>query len=698
MFSSRKSSAPAAAVSVADPQFNYVTALLHGDGTNGAQNNTFIDSSTNAFTITRNGTPTQGSFSPYGTLWSNYFNGSTDYLSVATNAALSISGNVDASIEFFIFATSAGIVVNKSGVSGSSYANYQVSVNSNGSITFFVGSSGSPGSAVNTLTTNAGTLILNTWNHVVCTKNYVGGGPVNYYRVMINGILIAYNSQNNPSDGNPTALTIGHQPSASGDYLTGYVSNLRIFNSSIPSAYQTSSTTTGTTIYTVPSAPLSASTSSLLISQSNRFVDNSSNAFSLTVSGSPSVQRFNPFLPTSSQAYSTSVYGGSAYGDGSSGNYLTAPSNAVFALGSNNFTIEGWIYLTQFNTYNFVYNRASGTTNATTEIEVNINSSGTLSVAVYIAAVGITTTAATGAITLNQWQHIAFVRNGTSGQIYINGVASGSASSIVGALNNTSSSPTVMYQAVASNRGMTGYLSDFRIVNGTAVYTTNFTPPTAPITAVTNTALLLSMQNAGIYDNAMMNDGITVGSAQISTSVKKYGSGSLSFNGSTDYLVCVPPTNSINSLSTAFTIEMWIYRQGNGTTGSTAYDAIIGSSSAGTAIWGIYVTRSNGVLNFYDSTGLVSTSSSITNNTWTHIAVCRTSSNNLQIFINGVSGYSASNTGTGVLTTQLYVGKDNTGTNYYYYGYIDDLRITQGYARYTSNFTPPTAALPNYGM
>jgi hypothetical protein len=48
-----------------DPFFNQTTLLLHGDGTNGAQNNTFLDSSTNNFTITRNGNTTQGTFSPF---------------------------------------------------------------------------------------------------------------------------------------------------------------------------------------------------------------------------------------------------------------------------------------------------------------------------------------------------------------------------------------------------------------------------------------------------------------------------------------------------------------------------------------------------------------------------------------------------------------------------------------------------------
>ena len=61
----------------ADSYFYDVSLLLNGDGTNGAQNNTFLDSSTNNFTITRNGNTTQGSFSPYGTLWSNYFVGTS---------------------------------------------------------------------------------------------------------------------------------------------------------------------------------------------------------------------------------------------------------------------------------------------------------------------------------------------------------------------------------------------------------------------------------------------------------------------------------------------------------------------------------------------------------------------------------------------------------------------------------------------
>jgi len=51
----------------------YTVLQLQGEGNAGANNNTFLDSSPNAFTVTRNGNTTQGTFSPFGNNWSNYF-------------------------------------------------------------------------------------------------------------------------------------------------------------------------------------------------------------------------------------------------------------------------------------------------------------------------------------------------------------------------------------------------------------------------------------------------------------------------------------------------------------------------------------------------------------------------------------------------------------------------------------------------
>lgn len=61
-----------------DPEFNVATGVVHGNGTNGATNNTFLDSSSNGFPVTRNGNTTQGTFTPFSKpagYWSNYFDG-----------------------------------------------------------------------------------------------------------------------------------------------------------------------------------------------------------------------------------------------------------------------------------------------------------------------------------------------------------------------------------------------------------------------------------------------------------------------------------------------------------------------------------------------------------------------------------------------------------------------------------------------
>ena len=93
-----------------DPYWANVSMLLHGDGVNAAQNNTFLDGSTNNFTVTRNGNTTQGSFNPFTPVYpydvatnggSGYFNGTGDYLTVPSNVALAM-GTGDFTIECWV--------------------------------------------------------------------------------------------------------------------------------------------------------------------------------------------------------------------------------------------------------------------------------------------------------------------------------------------------------------------------------------------------------------------------------------------------------------------------------------------------------------------------------------------------------------------------------------------------------------------
>ena len=117
------------------------------------------------------------------------------------------------------------------------------------------------------------------------------------------------------------------------NYFRGYISNVRIVKGA---AVYTSNFTPSTT-------PLTAiSGTSLLTCQSNRFKDNSSNNFAITVTGTPTVQAFEPFEPTAS--YSAATYGGSGYFSGSSQS-LSVPVNSTFNF-AGDFTIEFFAYAT----------------------------------------------------------------------------------------------------------------------------------------------------------------------------------------------------------------------------------------------------------------------------------------------------------------------------------------------------------------
>jgi hypothetical protein len=460
------------------------------------------------------------------------------------------------------------------------------------------------------------------------------------------------------------------------------MSNVRTVLGSIPTAYQTSSTTNGTSIFTPSTTPLTAvSGTALLICQSNRFIDTSTNAFALTVNGSPSIQRFSPFSPPT--AYSTSVIGGSGYFDGT-GDYLNAASSSAFNVSTNSFCIEFWIYTSGFPTGGV----AVGIVSASYNTNVHILGLNTTGFRFYVVGSFVDSTTA---INLNAWNHVAFVRNGTTGTIYVNGVASGT-----GTLSGTGAN-SALYVGTSSHavsETFTGYLSNVRFVNGSAVYTSNFTPPTAPLSAITNTSLLLSYTNAGIYDNAEMNDLETVGSAQVSTTQVKFGTGSMYFNGSGSYLVSNPASTQLYSYGGDFTIELWLYRNATGQT--ILFDSRPTGGGGASAYYVLYVSSGSVVLWNTSNTNRITGTTTLSNSTWYHIAVSRSGSST-KLFLNGTQEGSTYTDSTALIcaSRRPYVGVDaNDGTSALN-GYIDDLRVTNGYARYTTTFTPPTAAFPN---
>jgi hypothetical protein len=647
-----------------DANFNQVSLLLHGDGTNGAQNNTFLDSSTNNFTVTRNGSPTQGTNTPFSQAagyWSNYFP-TTSYLTIATNAAFTY-GTGDFTIECWVYLDTTGVLQYVIDQRNSGTANAVIPaiyVSASNVLTYFVSNAAQ--------ITGTTTLVVGTWYHVAVARSSTST------KMFLNGVQegSTYSDSNNYV---ASRVTINSNGATAGNYLVGYTSNLRLVK--------------GTAVYTAnftpPTTPLTAITNtSLLTCQSNYFKDNSSNNFALTISGTPSVQPFSPFAPTT--AYSTNGNGGSIYSLGSNTNYLALPTSTNLLM-TGDFTLETYVYIpagTTQTAYSNIYNGASSPNQGIYSSYSSNNNFG------YFGAtpsINIQT-----GIKANDgaWHHIAAVRSGTTLSVYVDGISRGTPATT--SANIDLGSATAGRIGAGSN-GATdnpflGYISSLRILNGTALYTANFTPPTAPLTNILNTELLLNGTNAGIYDNAIKNNLTTVGNAQVSTTVVKYGTGSMSFDGTGDWLTSLDTVNL--QLGTGkFTIEGWVYLN--------AVGAARGFVSKGTATtgWSLGTTSLNQVIFNYSSSSITSTGVLLVS-TWYFITVVRegTGANQTKIYIDGT------NDGTGTVATDftqtsiLYVGADRVGGSALN-GYIDDLRITKGVARYTTNFTSPTQAFPN---
>jgi hypothetical protein len=643
------------------------TSLLTLQYNGGANNYGIVDNSNFNNPITRSGNAIQGSFSPYSnTGWSNYFDGSGNYITSAssTNNAL---GSGDFTIEFWCYSNDLGV-----GNAGAAFyvdaSGYQQIIRHNGAVWECYYKSGTAFTTVST-----STIPINQWTHHALVRN---SGTIKWY---INGVQYgsAADSTNYTVS---TFFTIGNF--GSGAY-NGYVSNARVVKG----------TAVYTAAFTPPISPLTAISGTVFLSaQSNRFIDNSplGNAFTLT--GVPSVQTFSPFAP--SAAYTPSVHGGSMYLDGT-GDYLDLPAGTTGQFGTAPFTIEFWTYGTDSATTMIFQNSASIPNWAIIIVSGSLywQNGYAASSLYYIATSSLTTNPL-----VNAWTHIAITRDASNIlKWWINGVGQ----TAYGADTNNYSSTSAIKIGSGSYGEHTGYLSDIRITKGVAVYTSNFTPPTQALGNYSTTypaSLLLNFNTGGMIDQHSTNMLETVSGAQLSTAVKKYNNSSMSFNNSTQYLT-IRPTATLEFGSGDFTIEFWWYPTATGRQalyhGSVGTDWSIGIDYSGvnTNKIGIWASSNGSSWNLINSdpggNGIGTTTP--TQSSWNHIAYVR-SGTTWMLFVNGnrdlnLTGISGSIVNRA--TSQKVIGSWwNTTAMGQISGYLDDFRITKGFARYTANFTP----------
>ena len=649
-----------------DDEFNRVSFLSHFDGANNGVNNAFDDGSADNLTITTAGNMAQGSFGPFARPDGEWAFNNT----ASTNDSFKVTAhdNFDMTnpftIEGWIFIPDLAVNKLLFGRENNYWMthDYQGIGGASGKFGFNYQNSGSWG-AINA----SAATVANTWYFLQAT--YVGT-TVTFY---INGV-----SQGTASVGSPSSNT--DKPfyvlSGPGAKATGTASNVRLSSVARSTSLPTSKFT-------------SDSDTELLVCQSNRFVDNGPDGHTITTTAGASVTSFGPFL--TSAVYDAAVNGASAYFDGS-GDRLHTPEDASTRVAASNFTFEAWVYPTTTTTsQKMIFTQGAPGVYS----PFNVYVQGT-TVRIYISINGTSWNIASNSTSSNPiqveaWNHIALVRNGTTIGLYINGVADNTY-----AVSTTAFFTPTRETSVGGRDGeeyFPGYITDARLVIGTAVYTSAFTLPTAPLTAITNTKLLLNMADGQAIDSAAQNNLTLFGNAKISTGQAKFGDTSLYLDGTGDAAQIATTTNSFAFGTGDYTVEMWLYL-----TAVNENDQIFDMRTSDSSVNPGSYLDSSARPNLYISGGVRLTSNTaISANTWTHFAICR-ASGTTRIFQAGqVTGTLNSDT-YNIVAGKLMLGAryNSAGTNNGQ-GYWEDVRVSK-MARYTSNFTAPAEAFPDKGQ
>ena len=381
-----------------------------------------------------------------------------------------------------------------------------------------------------------------------------------------------------------------------------------------------------------------------------------------------------------------SKFGGkSLYLNGSS-----AISHAGYAFGTGDFTIECWVYAT--NTANGAWQRIFGqyVTSGYGGVALNFATDGRP----VLSTIGLSDTATfravgNNAISSNAWHHFAIVRQGNRVALFVDGVTV-CHTLITSAINAYAFAMGAI--SALNAEFTTGYVDDFRVTIGLARYPFSVVDP-----YIDQVVYAQPFRNNSAHwfvglehQKSATNNGIIPGAVTNPFGAEGYAA---YFNGAA--YATLPAHNDFNFGSGDFTIEAWI-RPDNVTAGTwkeifanewtNAYNNGYGFGLHGADLMFMCKTTNNVSL-FHSGGPLVA-------GAWQHVAVSRKGPV-CRLFINGVQkavkivnsepvGYAAA----------CNIGRSSASITDYMVGYISDLRVTKGVARYVESFSVPTDYLP----
>jgi hypothetical protein len=357
-----------------------------------------------------------------------------------------------------------------------------------GDVVFFV-YKGVSGQWPVSVVTSGSIFTPNTWNHIAAVYN----SGTSTGTIYMNGVAVASSGATSAfSTSAPTyTLAVGrYQFTTPAGYLNGYISNLRIANSVLYTAS-----------FTPPTSPLDVVTNTTLLAcHDTSFKDGSVNNFAITTVGTPSISTVTPFAISTKSV----LFNGS-------NQYLKLPSNSSAWTLNGNFTIECWFNTSTTNQNGIFTMNWNGDWNTVYGNGFSLSSN------VVVTPQGNTTWTSPS---INVWHHIAVVRSGSTITTYLDGVSVGSQTNS-NQFGNASTTPGVgLFDTQSGVRApFLGYISNLRILKGTALYTASFTALAEPLTSVASCSLLTCNADT-IVDSSTNNFTITNnGSATVSSVV-----------------------------------------------------------------------------------------------------------------------------------------------------------------------------------
>jgi len=363
---------------------------------------------------------------------------------------------------------------------------------------------------------------------------------------------------------------------------------------------------------------------------------------------------------------------GAVYFDGT-GDYLSIADSADFDFGTGDFTLEFWVYI-----------KTSGQTDV---LFVKRNSNAVYAPFMFILLNGdlqarysttgsswSTTTIKTNAnISTNTWHHVVMVRSGSSFTGFYDGqsVAMTSSSSSL-----TSNTDDLVIGGDKNTNYFDGYISNLRILKGTALYTSNFTPKRQPLLpeSAPNT-VLLTCQKGTIRDRSSSAHAITINGDAKSISGASY----FEFDGTDDY-VSIASSSDFNLGTGDFTVECFVYLQD--ITSNSGYVGIVNrhNYTNGTG-WGIWKETGGKFGFWYNAVTQINGTSNVATNQWYHIAAVRNGST-ISLYVNGVLENSGSNSSFTDASGLFGIGAADVGSTwnatYPLNGYVSNVRVYKG--------------------